>query len=68
MVGVLLQIRERGLAPFPEPHLSRQLWYFSKGQHGAGKAHREFWLCSSCKGKDRLDSSQCQKKTPDKVS
>lgn len=29
---VLLQIRARGLSLFPQPHLSRQLWYFSKGQ------------------------------------
>lgn len=60
-VEVVMQIREWGLAPFPRPYPSRQLWYFSKGQHGAGLAHMEFWLCSSCEGKDQLDSPQCQK-------
>lgn len=29
---VLLQFRVRGLTLFPQPHLSRQRWYFSKGQ------------------------------------
>lgn len=29
---ILLQIGVRGLTPFPQPHRSRQLWYFGKGQ------------------------------------
>lgn len=33
---VLLRIRARGLTPFPQHHLSRQLWYFGKGQCRAG--------------------------------
>lgn len=37
---VLLQNRVWGLTLLPQPHLSRQLWYFSKGQCGAGQACR----------------------------
>lgn len=60
---VLLQIREQSLAPFPRPYWSRQLWYFSKGQHGAGNSG----CVPLAKEKIDLTAPSAKNVTPDKV-
>lgn len=62
-VEVLLQIGAWGLTLLPQPHRSRQLWYFGKGQCRAGQACREILaLFLPQRKKISLTASpQCQK-------